>query len=152
MGEPQELFEGDEEISRYSRKEAIEDGTLIDQPIGKLAREQGIRWHVALTAALYSDLQPLQRKAKKDRPDDPLHKYCEDEEGVLWDVLTLFKLELGRRSGNLTPGDEIPFKVKRQNSRYTKLKAVFGLDFLAADGRVCIEHQPNWTLMLPEED
>ncbi len=46
-----ELF--GEVISTYSRAHAIEDGVLIDA--GEMAKEAGFRFHVAITAAAWSD-------------------------------------------------------------------------------------------------
>jgi hypothetical protein len=48
---PQRLL--GEVISTYSRAQALEDGVLIDA--GAMAREAGLRWPVALTAAAWED-------------------------------------------------------------------------------------------------
>jgi len=52
-----------EVISTYSRAQALEDGVLIDA--GAMAREAGLRWPVALTAAVSEDCVGLERDRQR---------------------------------------------------------------------------------------
>jgi hypothetical protein len=48
----QDLFEGAEIISVYTRKQAISDGVLVDmtvEPFGRLAKDAGLKWPIAMT-------------------------------------------------------------------------------------------------------
>jgi hypothetical protein len=54
----QDLFEGAEIISAYTRKQAISDGVLVDmgvEPFGKLAKEAGLKWPIAMTATAFGE-------------------------------------------------------------------------------------------------
>lgn len=64
-------------IHTYTRAQAIEDGALID--ISETAREAGFRFPVAMTAALHADAVAW----------DERNASYQDEEGRLWDVLTM---------------------------------------------------------------
>lgn len=61
-------------IYAYTRKQAIEDGTLID--VSPLAREAGFKIPTALTAAVYGIVESI-----------PKSKDYQDVQGRLWDVL-----------------------------------------------------------------
>jgi len=61
-------------LSAYSRQEALEDGVLID--VTETAREAGFRLPIALTAALWADIETL-----------PERYAWQDVAGRLWDVL-----------------------------------------------------------------
>ena len=125
------MFENAEIISRYTREQAIEDGTLID--VTKTAKEAGIRFPVAITAAVHARYVTV--------PEGVL---CQDEAGRLWDVVWM--LSLAARKAN---GSEIHFAlhVRNSNRRGTpplvRLKAICGP---SDDGSPCI------TVMLPDED
>jgi len=67
-----------EVISTYSRAEALEDGVLIDA--GPMAREAGLRWPVALTAAAWEDCVAWSEA-------DSERQVPQDKTGRLWDVL-----------------------------------------------------------------
>jgi uncharacterized protein DUF6573 len=60
-------------IYTYTRAQALADGVLID--VSETARELGFRYPVALTAALWADIQAI-----------PVGS-TEDVAGRLWDVL-----------------------------------------------------------------
>lgn len=70
---PESLF-ADHIIFAYSRREALEDGVLVD--VTERAWEAGFRLPVALTAALWSDIG-----------DIPENYRWQDVAGRLWDVL-----------------------------------------------------------------
>lgn len=75
------MIENWEVISEYSRKQALEDGVLIS--INQLASEAGFQYPVAITVGVMS----LIEQACEDE------KYCNDIDGVLWDILWMCKNE-----------------------------------------------------------
>jgi hypothetical protein len=118
-------------IFSYSRKEAIEDGVLIDVTV--TAREAGFRFPVAMTSAAWATCVSI-----------PSGVECQDETGRLWDVLTM--LRHASRSARALEST-LYFDVLVLNDgtcpRPVRLKAVCGPD---DDLSPCI------TVMLPEED
>ncbi|WP_437625991.1 DUF6573 family protein [Sorangium sp. So ce1151] len=72
-------FEDADFIHSYSRKQAIEDGVLVN--VTSLAKEAGFKVPVALTAALRARLQPSERDAQMGQSFD----------GRLWDVLMVLR-------------------------------------------------------------
>lgn len=76
-----------EPIHVHTREQAIADGQLIDH--SDLAREYGIKWPVALTAAAHADLVAWDEAAQQK-------DMCQDETGRAWDVLTILKFSLQR--------------------------------------------------------
>lgn len=120
----------DEVIFAYSRKQAIEDGVLID--VSERAKEAGFRVPVALTTAAWAECV-----AVPDGLGD------QDEAGRLWDVLWMCRAYASRR----TAGPEFLFHLlvkKGAGKRVTvMLKAACGPD---DDGGPCV------TIMMPDED
>lgn len=90
------LFREAELVHAYSRAQAIADGVLMD--VSVMAREAGFKVPVAVTAAVWSDCVAW-----------PRHDSSQDEQGRLWDVLMMARLQAGRH-GNL---QVVPFKVLR---------------------------------------
>lgn len=82
-------------IDTYSRADALADGVLID--VSATAREAGIIYPVALTSMVHETCVALTDAARDAG--------C-DEEGRLWDVLTMFR-SAAKRSG----GREVRFTV-----------------------------------------
>jgi hypothetical protein len=68
------FFTDSEVISAYSRNEALEDGVLID--VSEMAREAGFRLPVALTEALWADIEAISERFT-----------WQEVKGRLWDVL-----------------------------------------------------------------
>jgi hypothetical protein len=126
------MFENADLIHRYTRADALRDGTLID--VSETAKEAGILYAVALTAAVWARCVTV-----------PPGLECQDERGRLWDIVFLLRLASGR-SG---VGPEVRFGVHVRNDNrdrtppLVRLKAVCGPD---DDGSPCI------TVLLPEED
>jgi hypothetical protein len=126
------MFDEADLIYSYTRADALRDGGLID--VTTTAREAGLRWPVALTAAVWERCVAVP-------PGVP----CQDEAGRLWDVLFLLRLAIGRGDG----GRVVPFAVHVRNDNrertppLVRLKAVAGP---ADDGAPCI------TVMTPDED
>src|ERR1700739_616105 len=108
------MFDDANLIHPYSRKQDVEDGTLID--VTPAAREAGITFPVALTAAAWARCVAV-----------PPGVACQDEGGRLWDVLTMFRFAARRAAG-----DSLSFAlhVRNSNRRGTpplvRLKAVCG--------------------------
>jgi hypothetical protein len=116
-------------IAAYTRKQAIEDGTLVD--VSKLAKEAGFRFPVAMTAAAWIAAVEL-----------PFNAPDQDETGRLWDVLNVLRVRsVGRNES------EVCFCVSvvgsDGTSRRVDLKSVCGPGDTA---------EPVITIMLPHED
>ena len=121
------MFE-DDFIYSYSRKDAIEDGDLVD--VTSVAHEAGFRFPVAITRAVHEDI--------KNIPDSQSHQ---DYDGRLWDVLYMLMHNIKSSKEKVstlhyelimhTPGQEM-----------YKLKSVCG----PGDDR-----EPVITIMLPWE-
>jgi hypothetical protein len=126
------MFEDADIIHRYTRADAIRDGTLID--VSETAKEAGIRYPVALTAAVWARCVAV-----------PPGVAGQDEAGRLWDAVWLLRLAVGQSDG----GPEVRFGVHvRDDNRertppLVRLKAICGPN---DDGSPCI------TVLLPEED
>lgn len=69
------LFGPEDLIHAYTRADAIEDGTLVD--VSETASEAGIRYPLALTRALWADVEDI----------PPSKKGVQDASGRLWDLL-----------------------------------------------------------------
>jgi hypothetical protein len=131
-------------IHAYARAEAIADAVLFD--VSGVAREAGIRFPTAITAAVHARYVQV--------PDEL--KGLQDEAGRLWDVLHMFRYAV--RSGKLN-GNEGTFELivampdradwQRNERRHghqqrlVTLKAVCGPN---DDGSACI------TILMPGED
>jgi len=83
------LFDDTEVIYRYTRKQAIEDGVLVD--LSELAREAGIRFPVAVTQGVFEVLNNTSSPGQ-------------DFTGRAWDMFMIFRMEAKN-----TKGDEIHF-------------------------------------------
>lgn len=118
-------------IYKYTRQDAFEDGVLVD--VSKTAVEAGIRFPVAVASSVWFSVIAV--------PDDLLGE--QDEQGRLWDVLTMFRLA-ARNDG----GQWLSFQVliKRRagaDPELVTLKAHCG----PGD-----DMEPVITIMLPGED
>lgn len=130
-------FEDCEVIFKYTREQAIADGVLVDLmqgELGKLVKDAGVKYPMAMTATAFNqfvDLTPTARKVGNDI------------KGRLWDILTMFRYAIRRSIDD----QEIIFKflcvVNSRKPTLCFLKATIGPD---DNGSPCI------TLMLPNED
>jgi len=133
-------------IFSYTRKQAIEDGVLVD--VSETAKEAGIKLPTALTQAVYEQYVVL----------SPEMKGLQDESGRLWDILWMFScaVRAGRVDGSEGRFDLIVAKPDKgdwqanekvfegdRERRLVTLKAVCGPN---DDATPCI------TIMRPEED
>ena len=81
-------------IYSYTRKEALEDGVLVD--VSQMAKEAGFKYPVAITQELNSNLENI----------PPEHSY-EDYNGRLWDVLWMLRVAIAKQGS----GDIIHYKM-----------------------------------------
>lgn len=99
-------------IHTYTRKQAIEDGVLID--VSKLAKEAGIVYPVAMTDTVYQKYVTVPEGAE-----------AQDETGRLWDIVYLLRLAIQKSKGE----SQIEYKiyVKDGSNKLQKviLKALF---------------------------
>jgi hypothetical protein len=123
-----------EQIFSYSRKEAIEDGVLVD--VTKLASEAGIKYPVAMTSEVFETIDP----SKLDK------EIGQSLDGRLWDLFTMFKLAT-RQGGSEIKFNFIVHKINPETNRrkkdYVELKAVCGPGDTT---------EPCVTIMFPSQD
>ena len=125
------MFDDAEVIHSYSRKQAIEDGVLID--VTATAREAGIRFPTVLTAAAWARCVAV-----------PPGAVCQDEAGRLWDLLWMFRCAALEASvAMLFFGLHIRNDDRPGVPPLVRLKAVCGPGDDAA---------PVLTIMVPDED
>ena len=131
-------------IHTYSRRQAIEDGVLVqlsgpgyegDPWVPEMVAELGYRIPIAMTATAFGQYVELTPAAERA---------CNDIKGRLWDVLWMLKLAIGRCPVDT---DTIYFDlycvVDRVKPKLVRLKSICG----PGD-----EAEPVLTIMFPEED
>lgn len=129
-----ELF-GDP-ISVYTREQAIEDGALID--VSETAREVGIGFPVAMTAAAWANLVSWSDEDSRRKGT------AQDEAGRLWDVLWMLRLAARRGGSELCYSMvRTPREGRGRMPRRATVKAICG----PGD-----DLEPVITVMLPHED
>jgi hypothetical protein len=126
------MFENAKLIHSYTRADALRDGVLID--VSATAREAGIRWPVALTAAVWERCVTV-----------PSGVDCQDEVGRLWDVLWLLRCTIGRSDG----GSEVRFGVHVRNDNREGTPPLVRLKAVCGPGD---QGEPVLTVMMPDED
>lgn len=124
------MFTKDDLIHAYTRKQALEDGVLIDA--SEMAKAAGFRHPFALTQAAWAECVAVPDEVRGEQ----------DETGRLWDVLNVLAF-----AAKVAKGPELRFSLNVRNSddapALAALKAVCGPD---DDGAPCI------TVMLEGED
>jgi hypothetical protein len=126
------MFDNADYVHRYTRADAIRDGVLID--VTAVAREAGIRYPVALTAAAWAECVAV-----------PPSVQCQDEAGRLWDVIWLLRLAiLGSRDG----AREVRFAVHVRNDNREGTPPLVRLKALYGPGD---QGEPVITVLLPDE-
>jgi hypothetical protein len=126
------MFEERDLIHRYTRAQAIAEGTLVDAT--DTARQAGFRYDLALTRACWERCVTV-----------PEGVSCQSVEGRLWDVLTVLSAAI-RRGGD---GTEVPFAVHVRNTNRGGTPPLVRLKAVCGPG----DHgEPVVTVMLPEED
>jgi hypothetical protein len=126
-------FAGAEIISRYTRADAIADGTLID--VTDTAREAGFCFPVALTAAVWNTCVRV--------PDGVIGQ---DEAGRLWDVLWMLHCAIQGARG---PTDRIVFALHVRNDNRERTPPLMRLKAVCGPGD---NAEPVVTVMITEED
>ncbi len=97
------MFTNADVIHSYSRTDALHDGVLID--VSAVAREAGIRFPVALTAAVWAKCVAV-----------PPGVESQDEAGRLWEVLWLLRCGVQRSAGSI--GAVLPARPQQQPQRH----------------------------------
>lgn len=127
-----------EVIYKYTRKQAIEDGVLID--VTEMAREAGFRWPVAVTAAVWADCVAWSE-------EDNGRQVYQDESGRLWDLLFVasYAVQTARQDDGSLKYDiwRVPRDGRSTDSQLVSVKLVAGP---GDDG------EPVITIMQPHED
>ncbi|HPS86765.1 MAG TPA: hypothetical protein PLY36_08470 [Spirochaetota bacterium] len=118
-------------IYTYTRKQAIEDGVLVD--VSQTAKEAGINFPVALTFAVW-DMHVV--------PSEKLEDYGQSISGRLWDLLWMFRLKAMRSNSSLLYFSCL-FLDENEKLDEVKFKALCGPGDNA---------EPVITIMLPGED
>jgi hypothetical protein len=152
---PDDLWSDADIIDIYTRRQAIEDGVLVqlsgpgyqgDPWVPAMVAEAGFRYPIAMTATVFCRyVAPLEGDGEELAP-------CQDIKGRLWDVLWMLKAAIRRGLGGeivrfcLRVVPNVPVGYSKPNPPRPKLvhlKAVCGPN---DDGSPCL------TIMLPEED
>ena len=120
-------------IHTYTRKQAIEDGVLVD--VSMMAREAGFKVPVAVTHAVWCDYV---------EPTEELRNIGQSEQGRLWDIMWMLFLKARHCSGDTVRfALSVRFGTEEEDVQRVVLKAVIG----PGD-----EGEPVITIMLPHED
>lgn len=130
MEDDKETNDGLEIIHSYSRRQALEDGFLVD--VSETAREAGIRYPVALSHSVYESYVVIPPSVKG-----------QDLVGRLWDILWMLAcaIRLQRDAREITY--ELYVRNDNRKAQRVALKAVCGPD---DEGAPCI------TVLHPHED
>ena len=118
-------------IHTYTRKQAINDGVLVD--VSETAKEAGINFPVAVTTAVWG-LYVV--------PSEDLESFGQSVSGRLLDLLWMFRLQALKTNSSLLFYSCI-FLNKDEKREEVKFKALCG------PGDNC---EPVITIMLPDED
>lgn len=109
------MFTESDVIFSYTRKQAIEDGVLVD--ISETARQLGFRYAVAVTAHVWAEVIV---------PDDRAKSLGQSESGRLWDVLWMLHVAIKGAAGS---PDTLLYKLivsDGRKQREVQLKSVCG--------------------------
>jgi len=136
-----------EVIYAYTRKDAIEDGILVeldeakleDGKTGKELRlEAGVMFPICFTFTLFEKLNPNEA----DR------KCGQSLAGRYWDVLTIFKFEISALTKKQAKVNQFNFKILVLEGRKGELNELEMKVMLGAED----DGKPALTFMLPDED
>ena len=125
------MFENADLIHRYTRADAIRDGVLID--ISAVAREAGIRYPVALTAAVWARCVAV-----------PEGVACQDEACRLWDVVWMLRVGVQRQGGRV-----VLYSLHVRNDNRSGTPPLVRLKAVCGPGD---QGEPVITVMTPDED
>ena len=126
------MFDDSDLVDAYTRTNALEDGVLID--VTDTAKEAGFVYPVALTREVYCKYVQV-----------PNGVNCQDEQGRLWDILTMLRWAIKAVKGEKGPVKHFRLSVMRDDGRNQaiELKSVCG----PGD-----DWEPVITIMLPDQD
>jgi hypothetical protein len=124
--------EGWDVISRYTRAQAIEDGSLVD--VSETAREAGIRFPVALTRGVWNEYVALTETAERAG---------NSERGRLWDVVWMMKFGIAKHRSESSFLFQLYVVTDSIDPSQVELRAV-------CDGGD--DGEPVITVLLPDED
>lgn len=139
-----------EVIHSYSRREAIEDGVLVDA--SAMAKEAGFKYPLALTRTVWD---------RYVTPAEGLVGYGQSVEGRLWDVLMMLRYAIRRHGGGSRLMFEVLFRMPdrddwqanertfREDGRTDRTMREVTLKSLIGPGDT---PEPVLTIMLPDED
>ena len=132
-----DLFENENVIHSYTRKNMIADGFLIEVPTD-LARQAGFVVPVGILLEVWSDCI-----AWSD--EDSKRQVPQDEAGRLWDLLNVLRVKAKTCSGDTVRFKllRIPRDGKSETPTMVELKAVIGPGDTV---------EPVITVMLPDQD
>ena len=119
-------------IFAYTRKQAIEDGVLVD--VTETAREAGFVIPVAVTCGVWAECVRV--------PDGVTGQ---DEAGRLWDVLMMLRFAVRKAS----EGNRVDFAVHVRSDDNGGTPPLVSLYAVCGPGD---ESEPVVTVMLPHED
>lgn len=125
------LFDDAVIISVYTRKQAIEDGVLVD--VSGMASEAGIRYPVALTRQVWAEYV---------MPGYETRPLGQSEDGRLWDLLWMFRNAARQSSGALLMF-KCYFLMAEDRQELVEFKSICGPGDQA---------EPVITIMMPWED
>lgn len=120
-----------EVIYSYTRKQALEDGVLVDLNQFIPIHESGYKYPIACTETVWNIINA----AVKNK------KYCNDYEGVIWDIIYMSRFKSQAISASTHLYKVIITGVSRQRTFTFKIMVHPGDNM-----------EPVITIMLPEED
>ena len=127
-----------EVIHVYTRKQAVEDGVLVD--VSEVAREAGFVVPVAVTAGVWALVEPSPGEVE----------YGQDAQGRLWDVLTMARFAIrAKRDGE--EGPELLFTVLFQMRRHGERTGIRNKELKLHSGPGD-DGEHVITILLPHED
>lgn len=140
-------------VYTYTRKQAIEDGVLID--VTEASKEAGFKTPIAISQAAY------EKYVEWTEEDTKRHQAYQDQSGRLWDVLYMLHVaistgvnKVAESRHSVAPdavGETIRYKflcVPRDLSNHAEAQE-FELKAHIGPGD---NYEPVMTIMLPEED
>ena len=119
-------------ISCYTRQNAIDDGIFVD--VSEVAKEAGFKIPVAITTNLYHTYI---------KPSEEAKNYGQDEQGRLWDVLWLLRVEARK-----TRDSFLKYKVRFQDSPSKKKDVTV---WAVCEATSPTDPSPAINIMLPED-
>lgn len=122
-------------ITASTRSQALAEGVLKDASV--TAREAGIKWPVAMTAAAWAEAVAW----------DNINIAYQGEAGRLWDVVFMASMKLRQGAG---VSNRLAYKIVRIPNKFAAETATeLELVMVAGPGD---DGQPVITIMLPHED